>query len=116
MPLILQVQGASSSERDVASVSAPGFDPDGAGYSLVFPRKKYQTLNLVSIYRPKQAQRTDDARLLWLLLLLHLAETIVCAQVDDQGGQLLVVDAAAQLAVECVSGRLLKRIFVDLFE
>ncbi len=69
-----------------------------------------------SIGRFKQAQRTDNLRLLRLQLFVDLAEAIIGTQVDDQCCQLIVADAAAQLAVERVPGRPLERVFVDVLE
>src|SRR5712691_12587060 len=69
-----------------------------------------------SIGRFKQAQRTDNLRLLRFQLFVDLAEAIVGTQVDDQCCQLIVADPATQLAVERVPGGLLEWIFVDVFE
>src|SRR5436853_7639501 len=69
-----------------------------------------------SISRFKQAQRTDNLRLLRLQLFVDLAEAIVGTQVDDQCCQLIVADATAQLAVERVSGRPLEWVFVDVLK
>lgn len=69
-----------------------------------------------SIGRFKQAQRTDNLRLLYLQVFVDLAEAIVSTQVDDQRCQPIVADAAAQLAVERVPGGLLEWVFVDVLE
>src|SRR6266516_1594664 len=66
--------------------------------------------------RFKQTQRTDNLRLLDLLVFVDLAKAVVGPQVDDQCCQLLVADAAAQLAIERIPGRLLERVFVDVLE
>ena len=68
------------------------------------------------IGRVKQAQRTDDLRLLHLSLVVDLAEPIIGMQVDDQCRQLIVADTAAQLAVERIFARFLEWVFVDVFE
>src|SRR6266702_2189115 len=69
-----------------------------------------------TIGRFKQAQRADNLRFLRLQLFVDLAEAIVGTQVDDQRRQLLIADAAAQLAVERVPGGLLEWVFVDVLK
>jgi len=49
-------------------------------------------------------------------MLLNLAETVVSAQIENQGSKLFVADTAAELAIERVPGHFLEWIFIDLFE
>src|SRR5262249_41263558 len=69
---------------------------------------------LRSPLRAGQPQRANNVRLAGLLLVVDQTEPVLIAEGDDQLGQVLVGNPAAQLAIEGINRRRAERVAVNL--